>query len=127
MSNNAALLLARILISIIFISSGLQKFTDIGGTAGYISSVGLPAPALLAWVSAIVEVVAGIGVLIGFMTRYAAWLLALFCLVAAVFFHRDFADLNQMIHFMKNLAIAGGFLALSVAGPGKLSVDRRGA
>lgn len=125
MSNSAVLLIARVLLSVMFIMAGLQKFTDIGGTAGYIGSVGLPAGTLLAWLSAIFETLAGIAILIGFQTRIAALLLAVFCVVAALLFHFNFADQMQMLLFMKNITIAGGFLALYAAGAGALSVDAK--
>jgi len=126
--NNTILLVARILLSIMFIMAGLQKFGDIGGTAGYISSVGLPAGSVLAVLSGLFEVVGGIAILIGFQTRIFAWLLAAFSIVASLFFHFNFADQMQTLLFMKNVTLAGGFLALSVAGAGAYSVDaRRGA
>jgi putative oxidoreductase len=128
MSNSVVLLIARVLLSVMFIMAGFSKFGGIAGTAGYIGSVGLPAPTLLAWLSGIWEVVAGIAVLIGFQTRIAALALALFCILTAVFFHTDFSDQMQMTIFMKNFTLVGGFLALFVAGPGSLSVDgRRGS
>jgi putative oxidoreductase len=123
--NNAILLLARILLSFMFIMAGLQKFGDIAGTAGYIGSVGLPAGTLLAWLAAIFETVAGIAILIGFQTRIFSFLLAAFCAVLAVVFHYVPADMMQMMIFSKNLTIAGGFLALAVAGAGAFSVDAR--
>ena len=123
--NNSILLLARILLSVMFIMSGLSKFGAIEGTAGYISSVGLPAGVALAWLAAIFETLAGIAILIGFQTRITAYLVALFCVFAGIMFHYDPADQMQMISFMKNVTIAGGFLALSVAGPGAYSVDAR--
>jgi len=123
--NNLLLLLARILLSFMFIMAGLQKFGDLGGTAGYISSVGLPAGSVLAPLSAVFEVVAGLAVLVGFQTRIASWLLAAFCVVAAAFFHYAPADMMQTLLFTKNLTIAGGFLALSVAGAGAFSIDGR--
>ncbi|MEX0404586.1 DoxX family protein [Aquibium sp. LZ166] len=125
MSNSAILLVARVLLSFMFIMSGLSKFGDIAGTAGYIGSVGLPAATALAWLTAILETLAGIAVLVGFQTRIAALLLAAFCVASAVLFHADFSDQAQMISFMKNLTIAGGFLTLWVAGPGSISVDAR--
>lgn len=127
MSNNVILLAGRILLSFMFIMAGLQKFGSIAGTAGYIASVGLPAATLLAWLAAIFEVVAGLAILVGFQTRIAAWLLAAFCVFTALVFHNNFGDMTQMLLFMKNLTIAGGFLALSVAGAGTLSVDARRA
>lgn len=125
MSNSVVLLIARVLLSVMFIMAGLQKFTAIDGTAGYIGSVGLPAPVALAWLSAIFETLAGIAILIGFQTRIAAIFLALFCLFTALMFHFDFADQVQMLFFMKNVTIAGGFLALFASGPGSISVDAR--
>lgn len=123
--NNVVLLVARILLSFMFIMAGLQKFGDIAGTAGYIGSVGLPAGTALAWLAAIFEALAGIAILVGFQTRGAAWALAVFCVFTAVVFHYVPADMMQMMIFMKNLTIAGGFLALAVAGAGAYSVDAR--
>lgn len=125
MSNSAILLVARILLSFMFIMSGLSKFGGIEGTAGYIGSVGLPAPVLLAWAAALFETIAGIAILVGFQTRIAALLLAAFCVFAGFVFHFQPSDQMQMISFMKNLTIAGGFLTLWVAGPGSISVDAR--
>lgn len=128
MSNNAILLIARVLLSVMFIMAGASKFGTIAGTAGYIGSVGLPAPTLLAWLSGIWEVAAGLAVLVGFQTRIASLALAVFSAMTAVFFHANFADQIQMTIFMKNFALVGGFLALCAAGPGSISVDaRRGA
>lgn len=125
MSNSIILLAARVLLAFIFIMSGWGKFFAIEGTAGYISSVGLPAATLLAWGAAIFETVAGLALLVGFRTREVAWLLAAFTLFAGFVFHYDPADQMQMISFMKNLAIAGGFLALGQIGAGALSLDAR--
>lgn len=123
--NNAVLLVARLLLSFMFIMAGLQKFGDIGGTAGYIASVGLPASTALAWLSAIFEVLVPIAIIVGYQTRYAAYLMALFCAFLAVVFHYQPDDMMQMMSFSKNLTIAGGFLALAVAGAGAYSVDAR--
>jgi len=125
MNNNVVLLIARVLLAFIFIMAGVGKFGAIDGTAGYISSVGLPAGTLLAWLAAIFETVAGIFILIGFQTKLTSYVTALFCLFTALVFHFNFGDQTQMIMFMKNLAIAGGFLALSVSGPGSYSVDAK--
>ena len=128
MSNSIILLVARILLAFIFILSGVQKFFGLEGTAGYISSVGLPFASLLAVGAAIVETFGGLAILVGFRTREAAWVLAAFTLVAGFLFHFDPADQMQMISFMKNIAIAGGFLALGQIGAGAFSLDaRRGA
>ena len=127
---NALLSLAgRFLLSLVFIPAGLQKFGDIAGTAGYIQAGGLPAPTLLAWGSAVLEVVLGICVLVGFQTKYAALALAAFCLVTGVVFHYGMsnggADMMQMVMFFKNLGLTGGFLTLAANGAGAWSLDAR--
>jgi putative oxidoreductase len=128
MSNSIILLVARILLAFIFILSGVQKFFGLEGTAGYISSVGLPAATLLAVGAAIFELRRASAILVGFRTREAAWALAAFTLFAGFVFHFQPADQMQMINFMKNIAIAGGFLALGQIGAGAFSLDaRRGA
>lgn len=128
MSNSIILLVARILLAFIFILSGVQKFFGLEGTAGYIASVGLPFATLLAVGAAIVETFGGLALLVGYRTREAAWILAAFTLVAGFLFHFQPADQMQMISFMKNLAITGGFLALAQIGAGAFSLDaRRGA
>ncbi|EKF20642.1 DoxX family protein [Nitratireductor pacificus] len=124
MPASTLVLLGRVLISIIFIVSGFGKVTNIGGTAGYFGSVGLPMPMITAWVVALLELIGGLAVLVGFQTRIAALLLALFCVASAVVAHFDFADQMQSIQFMKNLAMAGGLLVLAAFGPGALSVER---
>ena len=129
MPNALLSLLGRALLSVVFIPAGLQKFGDIAGTAGYIQAGGLPAPTLLAWGSALLEVVLGICVLVGFQTKYAALLLAAFCLVTGVVFHYGMsnggADMMQMIMFFKNIGLAGGFLTLAANGAGAWSVDAK--
>ena len=87
--------------------------------------MGLPAPAFITYVAMIIEIVTSILLIIGFQTRYAAYALALFTLLAAFLFHNNFADQNQMIHFFKNFAIVGGLLYVGVLGAGKYSLDHR--
>ena len=127
MSNSILSLVSRIFLAIVFIPAGLQKFGGIEGTAGYISSVGLPAGTALAWIAAIFEVVAGIAILVGFQTRIASLLLAAFCLFTGFVFHylNGGGDQMQMIMFLKNIGLAGGFLSLAVAGAGAYSVDAK--
>lgn len=109
-SNGLVVLLARILLSGIFIWSGWGKIADIGGTAAYIAASGLPSA--LAWPTAFFELIAGLFILLGFQTKWTALALALFCLLTALLFHTNFADPLQQINFFKNLAMAGGFLML---------------
>ncbi|WOK36662.1 DoxX family protein [Sphingomonas sp. C3-2] len=108
--NGLIVLLARVLLSAIFIWSGWGKVADIGGTAAYIASSGLPT--ILAWPSAFFELIVGLFVLIGFQTKWAALALAFFSFVTAFLFHTGFADPMQQINFFKNLAMTGGFLML---------------
>lgn len=123
-SNDALALLARVLLATIFVLSGVAKLADPAGTAAYVASAGLPAPQLAAWGAALLEALGGLALLTGYWARPAALALAAFSVVAALFFHNNFADQNQMIHFMKNLAIAGGLLQLAITGPGRFAIGR---
>jgi putative oxidoreductase len=115
----------RILIGGIFMASGLGKLTTYGATAAAISSVGLPFAPLGFLVAVGVELGLGFLLAIGYKARPAALALAVWCVVTAIFFHRNFADQNMFIHFMKNLMIAGGLLQIVQFGAGALSVDNR--
>jgi putative oxidoreductase len=124
-SNDALALLARVLLAAIFLLSGLAKLADPAGTAAYVASAGLPAPQLGAWGAALVETLGGLALITGYRARPAALALAGFSVVAALFFHNKLADQNQMIHFMKNFAIAGGLLQLAITGPGRFALGKR--
>ncbi|WP_367715866.1 DoxX family protein [Nitratireductor sp. GISD-1A_MAKvit] len=124
MPQNALVLIGRILIAIIFVVSGFGKITNIGGTAGYFGSIGLPLPVLTAWIVALLELVGGLAIMAGFQTRIAAILLALFSVASGFIAHFDFSDQMQSIMFMKNLSMAGGLLVLAAFGPGALSLER---
>jgi putative oxidoreductase len=115
--------LGRLLISSIFILSGLNKITGYAGTQAYMESMGVPG-ALLPVVIA-VELLGGLAVIVGWKTRLAAFLLAGFSVLSALLFHADFSDPMQMIMFSKNFALAGGFLFLVAHGAGAWSVDNR--
>ncbi|MBX9589925.1 MAG: DoxX family protein [Hyphomonadaceae bacterium] len=120
---NAAALLGRLLLAAVFIQAGWGKIGGYEGTVAYMTKFGVPgmlAPAVIA-----VELLGGLLIVIGWQTRLVAVGMAIFTLLAAYFFHTNFGDRNQAIHFMKNLAIAGGFLALAAGGPGAWSVDGR--
>ncbi len=124
-SNNTLLLLARILLAIIFIWAGYGKLMSLTGTAGYFTSLGIPAASIVAPLTGLVELIGGLLILVGFQTRYAALVLAIFTIAAALVAHLNFGDRGQTIHLTKNLAIAGGFLALIAAGAGSYSMDAR--
>jgi putative oxidoreductase len=122
-AKNASELAGRILLSALFLVSGLGKIGSYAGTAAYMSSQGVPG-ALLPVVIA-TEVLGAIAIIVGWQTRIAAFLLAGFTLLSALLFHNNFGDQIQMIMFMKNVSIAGGLLLLVANGGGALSLDRR--
>jgi putative oxidoreductase len=115
----------RVLIGGIFILSGLSKLGSYAGTTAAIASVGLPLAPLGFLVAIAVEIGVAFLLLIGYRARIAAIILAVWSVVTAIFFHRNFADQNMMIHFMKNLMIAGGLLQIVHFGAGRLSIDNR--
>lgn len=124
-SNRYLPLLGRILTGAPFLLSGLGKLASYTATVGFIGSVGLPLPQL-GWVIAIiVELGGGTLLLLGFRARFIASVLAAFALATAIFFHHNFADQNQMIHFLKNIMILGGLLQIVYFGAGPLSLDAR--
>jgi putative oxidoreductase len=120
---NLAELGGRVLLAALFLLSGVGKIGGYDATAGYMASVGVPG-ALLPLVIAI-EVLGAAAIIVGWKTRIVAFLLAGFTLLSAVIFHSNFADQIQMIMFLKNLSIAGGFLLLVAHGAGRISVDHR--
>ncbi len=113
----------RILISVMFLESGIGKIKAYASTAQSMQSHGIPA-ALLPLVIA-TEIVCSVGVIIGFKTRLFAFLLAGFCILAPSFYHTKFADPTQYLMFMKDLAIAGGFLVICARGAGAFSLDKK--
>ena len=116
-------LFGRVMMALIFILSGLGKIQDPAGTVGYMQSAGLPG--ILLWPTIALEVLGGLALAIGYKTRYVAFALAIFSLVAAAMFHRNFADQMQMILFLKNIAMAGGLLLLAVGGSTAFSMDNK--
>jgi putative oxidoreductase len=126
-------LAARILLAALFLPAGLSKLFGFTGTVGYIASVGLPLPMVGAVLAVALELLGGLALIAGYQTRWAAMLMALFTVAAGVLFHNFWAAPAeafqvQQIMFMKNLAIAGGLLALTALGPGAMSLDaKRGA
>ena len=115
-------LIGRIFISGIFLLSAYNKIGNYEGTLGWMGSFGLPgfllAPAIL------LEVIAPILIILGYQTKIAAAALSLFCLATALIFHNDFSDQMQLIAFMKNLALTGGFLFLVVNGAKGYCLDK---
>ncbi|MFO1116513.1 MAG: DoxX family protein [Beijerinckiaceae bacterium] len=120
---NAALLVGRIMLAAIFIQGGFNKIVGYAATSGYMESAGVPG--ILLPLVILTELGGGLLILVGWQTRIVAFLMAGFTLLAALLFHFKTGDRNQMIHFMKNIAIAGGFLSLVANGAGAWSVDGR--
>ena len=115
----------RLLIGLPFAMSGLGKLAAYGPTTEMIGAVGLPVPPLAFAVAVAVELGGGLLLIAGFRVSLIAIALALFSLATAISFHTNFADQNQMIHFLKNIMIAGGLLQIAAFGAGAMSVDNR--
>ena len=115
----------RLMIGLPFAMSGLGKLAAYGGTTAMISAAGLPLPPLAFAVAVAVELGGGVLLIAGYHARSVAIALAVFSLATAVSFHSNFADQNQMIHFLKNVMMAGGLLQIAAFGAGALSLDNR--
>ncbi|KQV59801.1 MULTISPECIES: DoxX family protein [unclassified Duganella] len=125
-TNTSILPLAgRILMAAIFVMSGIGKIANPGATLGYINAMGLPFPELALAGAIGIELVGGLLLIAGLYTRPVALALAAFSIVTGLIFHSAIADQNQMIHLMKNLAMAGGLLQIAAFGAGSLSIDAR--
>ena len=116
-------LIGRVFISGVFLLSGFNKIGNYDGTVGWMESFGLPVFLLIPAI--ILEILAPLLIIIGYQTRIAAGALSLFCLATAIIFHTDFSDQMQFIAFMKNLALAGGFLFLVVNGAKGYCLDKK--
>ena len=108
----------RALISALFVLSGLSKLAAPAMTIEYIEAAGLPLPSMAFGLAAFVEIIGGITLLLGYRTRIVASVLFLFVVATAVFFHRNLGDPDQLTHFLKNMAIAGGLMHV-VASPAR--------
>ncbi|RKE36357.1 putative oxidoreductase [Paraburkholderia sp. BL23I1N1] len=115
--------LGRILMSSLFLMSGFGKLVDPVGTKAYIASRALPWPDGAFVVAVIIEIGFGTALALGYRTRIVALVMAVFTLATALTFHDNYADPKQLISFMKNIAIIGGFLQVMVLGAGSASLD----
>ena len=123
-------LAGRILLASLFVLSGYNKIVGFDGTVGYIASGGLPMPAVVAVLTILLELVGGLLLVVGWLTRPVALAIAAFTLLAAFMFHAywsvsDAARMGQYLSFWKNMSIAGGMLVLAAFGPGTISLDAR--
>jgi putative oxidoreductase len=127
----AVTLIARVLMAAIFIIFGVRKILAFAFYAGYFAKLGFPAPEAMVVLAILIEIGGGLAFAIGWQTRWTAWLLALYTVIATFMAHRywDFGDAaqyaNQMSHFWKNITIVGGLMMVAVFGPGPISVDKR--
>ena len=128
--NNALNLIGRILLAALFLPAGLSKLSGFEGTVGYINSVGLPLASVAASAAIAVEILGSIALIVGFQTRIAAAVLALFTVVASIFFHAFWAAAPeqafvQQLLFFKNIGVIGGLLVLVSSGAGAWSLDAK--
>lgn len=131
-NRDIAALVARILLSGMFIYSGFDKIPGFDGLVGYIASKGMPLPQLMAIGAIVVELGAGLLLLVGWKARWAALAIFLFIIPTTLIFHKFWMAppeqvMSQQINFMKNVTIMGGMLMVWAFGPGRLSLDREGA
>ena len=121
--NNILNLIGRILISSVFLISGFNKINQYDRTIEWMESFGVPG--ILIIPAILLEIIGSLMIIIGYKTRVIATLFSIFCITLAIIFHNDFSDQMQLVSFLKNLALAGGFLFLVVSGPGKISLDKK--
>jgi len=120
---NIADLIGRILISALFLLNGIFKISNYDGTIGWMESFGMPG--ILIIPAIILEIAGPVLIIIGYKTKLAAGLLSLFCIATAFIFHNDFGNQMQLTSFLKNIALAGGFLILFVNGAKGFSLDNK--
>ncbi|MBL0444689.1 DoxX family protein [Aeromonas veronii] len=120
---DVALLAGRVLLALMFVMAGWSKIGGYAGTQGYMEAMGVPGFMLPLVI--LLELGGGLAIMLGLFTRSLSVLMAGFTLMAAFIFHYQPAEQMQMLMFMKNVSVAGGFLALAAAGAGAFSVDAR--
>ena len=116
-------LVARILISALFLLNGVFKISNYDGTVGWMEGFGIPG--ILIIPAIILEIVGPFLIILGYKAKIAAGLLSLFCIATAVIFHNDFSDQMQLGSFLKNIALAGGFIFIFINGTKDFSLDRK--
>jgi putative oxidoreductase len=120
-ATDLALLLGRLLLALIFVHEGLTLSWNFSGAAEAMAKIGIGTPLLLATIA--LQLAAGMSVASGLLARIGALSLGLFCLATALLFHTNFASQNELLHFEKDFAIAGGMFVLAASGAGSLSFD----
>lgn len=123
-SRNIIPLISRVLLSALFIMSGINKILNPVATQQYMASFGMPLTGLFLVAAIVIELGGGLSVLLGYKARWGAIALVIFMIPATLIFHTNFADQMQTIHFMKNLAILGGLLMIIQYGSGAIALKR---
>ena len=116
-------LFARILISTLFLINGIFKITNYDGTVDWMEGYGVPG--ILIIPAIIIEILGPILIIVGYQTKITAAFLSLFCLLTAIIFHNEYSNQMQLTSFLKNIALAGGFLLLVINGSKKFSLDNK--
>ena len=116
-------LVGRVFISLIFLLAGIGKVFNYEGTISYMESFSVPSYLLIPAI--VVEILFPLLIIVGYKTKFSAMMLALFAISLAIIFHTDFSNQIELMSFLKNFAIAGGFLIIFVRGAGKYSIDYR--
>jgi putative oxidoreductase len=122
-SHDVALLIGRVLLAALFLMAAYGKIRGYEGTVGYFRKLGVPEPSILVPFVIVAELAMGLLMLVGYQTRLAALAIAAFCIASALLAHLNLGDANQLNHFLKNFAIAGGALAFYVTGAGGYSLE----
>ena len=115
--------LGRLLISFMFLMSGLNKAGNYSNTSGWMESMGVSSSILPLVI--LLEIIGAFAIIVGWHTKITAFLLAGFSIISALIFHSDFSNQVEMIMFMKNISIAGGFLFLVINGTKDFSLDKK--
>jgi putative oxidoreductase len=118
-------LIGRILIATIFLIAGLSKIGNFSGTSQFMASKGIPLTDMALVLTILIELVGGLSLILGYKAKWGAWALFAFMIPVTLVFHTNFSVPDQMIHFLKNLAIMGGLLYITASGPGPFSLDEK--
>ena len=116
-------LIGRIFISLVFLLSGYNKIFNYDNTISWMEGFGIPG--FLLWAAIVLEILLPIFIIIGYRTQISATILAMFCLATALIFHNDFANQMQIIAFLKNFGLAGGFLFIATNGPKEWAIEKK--
>ncbi|MFI5304943.1 MAG: DoxX family protein [Nitrospiria bacterium] len=118
-------LIGRVLVAVIFLSAGLSKIGNFSGTSQFMASKGIPLTDMALVMTILIEILGSLSIILGYKAKWGAWILFAFMIPATLIFHTNFSNQDQMIHFLKNLAIMGGLLYITASGAGPFSLDEK--